>query len=332
MGFNVFVTRLLPPQGMELLKAACDTVDVFPHDRPPTKQEIISAVKGKKRDGLLCLLCDPIDRDVIDALGPTIKGIADYAVGYNNIDVARATELGIPVGNTPGVLTHATADLAWALLFAAARRIVESDKFTRAGKFKGWAPMLHQGGDVTGATLGVVGTGRIGAAFALKSKGFNMKVLYHDPSRNEILEKELGARRVDLDTLLRESDFVSLHVPLVAETLHLINAKKLAMMKPTAFLINTSRGPVVDEAALVDALREKKIAGAALDVYENEPVLTPGLAELDNVVMVAHIGSATTTTRAKMARMAAADLIAMMKGDRPQNCVNPEVYEKKHRT
>jgi lactate dehydrogenase-like 2-hydroxyacid dehydrogenase len=189
--------------------------------------------------------------------------------------------------------------------------------------------MLHRGADVTGATLGVVGAGRIGAAFALKSKGFNMKVLYHDPSRNDTLEKELGAKRVDLDTLLRESDFVSLHVPLVAETRHLISAEKLALMKPTAFLINTSRGPVVDEAALVEALKNKRIAGAALDVYENEPAFAPGLAELDNVVMVAHIGSATTSTRAKMARMAAADLLAMMKGDRPKNCVNPEVYSKK---
>jgi lactate dehydrogenase-like 2-hydroxyacid dehydrogenase len=313
---------------MEMLKAACDTVDVNPHDRPPTKQEIIAAVKGKKRDGLLCLLCDPIDREVIDALGPIVKGIADYAVGYNNIDVARATELGIPVSNTPGVLTHATSDLAWALLFAIARRIVESDKYTRAGKFSGWAPMLHQGADVAGATLGVVGAGRIGTAFALKSRGFDMKILYCDRSRNETLETEIAARRVDLDTLLRESDFVSLHVPLVPETHHLINAEKLALMKPGAFLINTSRGPVVDEAALVAALREKKIAGAALDVYENEPAIAPGLTELDNVVMVAHIGSATTTTRAKMARMAAADLIAMMKGDRPQNCVNPEVYNR----
>jgi lactate dehydrogenase-like 2-hydroxyacid dehydrogenase len=314
---------------MDLLKAACDTLDVFTLDRPPSKREIIDAVKGKKRDGLLCLLCDPIDRDVIDALGPTVKGIADCAVGYNNIDVNRATELGIPVSNTPGVLTHATADLAWALLFAAARRIVESDKFTRAGKFAGWGPMLHRGADVTGATLGVVGAGRIGAAFALKSKGFNMRVLYCDHSRNETLEKELGAKRVDLETLLRESDFVSLHVPLVPETHHLIDAKRLALMKPTAFLINTSRGPVVDEAALVAALKEKRIAGAGLDVYENEPAFAQGLVDLDNVVMVAHIGSATTATRAKMAQMAAADLIAMMKGDRPQNCVNPEVYERK---
>jgi len=329
MGFNVFVTRLIPPEGMEMLKAVCDTLTVNPYDRPLTKQEIIKAVKDKKRDGLLCLLCDPIDREVIEALGPTIKGIANYAVGYNNIDVARATELAIPVSNTPGVLTHATADLAWALLFTAARRIVESDKFTRSGKFDGWAPMLHRGTDVTGSTLGVVGAGRIGTAFALKSKGFGMRVLYCDPSRNEAMEKGVGAKRVDLETLLRESDFVSLHVPLVPETRHMINAERLALMKRTAFLINTSRGPVVDEGALVEALKEKRIAGAGLDVYENEPTFAPGLTELENVVMVAHIGSATTTTRAKMARMAAADLIAMMNGDRPENCVNPKVYKKK---
>lgn len=328
MGFNVFVTRAIPQKGLRLLAEACDALDVNPHDRPLGRQEIIDAVRGKKRDGLLCLLCDPIDAGVMEALGPSCRGIANYAVGCNNIDVAEATRRGIPVANTPGVLTHATADLAWALLFAAARRIVESDGFTRSGSFDGWAPMLHLGADVTGATLGVVGAGRIGTAFALKSRGFEMKVLYHSRSPNETLEREINARRVDLPALLRESDFVSLHLPLTPETRHIIGARELAMMKPTACLINTARGPCVDETALVAALRAKKIAGAALDVYENEPRLAPGLAELDNVVTVAHIGSATVATREKMAEMSALDLIAMMKGGRPRHCVNPQVYEK----
>ncbi len=327
MGFNVFVTRAIPEKGLKTLADVCDTLYVNPHDRPLSRQEIMDAVKGKKRDGLLCLLCDNIDAEVIDALGRTIKGIANYAVGYNNIDINTAARRGIPVTNTPGVLTDATADLGWALLFSVARRIVESDRFTRAGKFDGWAPMLHLGADITGATLGVIGAGRIGTAFALKSKGFGMRVLYCDRSQNETLEREINARRVDLETLLTESDFVSLHVPLTEETHHLIGAKELAMMKRTACLINSARGPVVDEAALLEALKAGTIAGAALDVYENEPEITPGLSEMDNVVMVAHIGSGTVSTRDKMAEMAAADLIAMMKGERPQHCVNPEVYE-----
>ena len=329
MGFNVFVTRTIPEKGMKALAEACDTLDVSPYNRPLERREIIEAVQGKRRDGLLCLLCDGIDDEVIEALGPDIKGIANYAVGYDNIDVAAATERGIPVTNTPGVLTHATADLAWALLFSVARRIVESDGFTRAGKFNGWAPMLHLGADVTGATLGVVGAGRIGTAFALKSRGFGMKVLYYNRSQNETLEREINAKRVDLETLLRKSDFVSLHLPLTDKTRHFIGAGELAMMKPTAYLINTARGPVVDEAALVKALAAGQIAGAALDVYENEPKPAPGLSGLDNVVMVAHIGSATVATRDKMAEMAAADLVAMMKGERPRHCVNPEVYERR---
>ena len=312
---------------MKPLADVCDTLYVNPHDRPLSRQEIMDAVKGKKRDGLLCILCDNIDAEVIGALGRTIKGIANYAVGYNNIDINAAARRCIPVTNTPGVLTDATADLGWALLFSVARRIVESDRFTRAGKFDGWGPMLHLGADITGATLGVIGAGRIGTAFALKSKGFGMRVLYCSHSQNETLEREIKARRVDLETLLAESDFVSLHVPLTEETHHLIGAKELTMMKRTACLINSARGPAVDEAALLEALKAGTIAGAALDVYENEPEITPGLSEMNNVVMVAHIGSGTVSTRDKMAEMAAADLIAMMKGERPQHCVNPEVYE-----
>ncbi|MBM4086523.1 MAG: D-glycerate dehydrogenase, partial [Planctomycetes bacterium] len=276
--------------------------------------------------GVLCLLTDTIDAEVLDA-AKGAKIFANYAVGFNNIDVKAATERGILITNTPGVLTDATADMAWALLFSAARRIVEGDKYTRAGKFKGWSPMLFLGGDITGKTLGIVGAGRIGAAMARRSVGFKMKVLYCDPTRNEELERELGAKQVDMPTLLKESDFVSVHVLLTPATRHLIGEKELGMMKPTGYLINTSRGPVVDEAALVKALEEKKIAGAGLDVYEDEPKLKPGLAKLPNAVIPPHIASATIWTRGKMAEMAATNLVAALKGERPPNLVNPEVLK-----
>jgi lactate dehydrogenase-like 2-hydroxyacid dehydrogenase len=237
-----------------------------------------------------------------------------------------ATERGIPVSNTPGVLTDATAELAWALLLALARHVVQADKFTRAGKFQAWGPMMFLGADVAGKTLGIIGAGRIGTAVALRSRGFGMRVLYNDPVPNPVLEKELSARRVSLEELLRESDFVSVHVGLTPETGHLIGEKEMSLMKPSAYLINTSRGAVVDEKALVKALRSRKIGGAGLDVYEDESHLSRGLAELDNVVLLPHIGSATVATRTKMAMMAAENLLAMLKGERAPDCVNPEVY------
>ncbi len=326
MGFNVYVTRLIPRPGIELLEHECETVEVSPHDRPLTREELLDAVRG--RDGILCLLTDKIDEDVFKA-AEGVKGFANYAVGTDNIDVAKATEYGIPVSNTPGVLTDATAEMAWALLFAVARRVVESDKFNRSGKWEGWGPMQFLGGDVTGTTLGVVGAGRIGTAFAIKSRGFDMNVLYTDVDTNEVLEQTVGARRTGLDNLLRESDFISVHVPLTQDTRHLISAAELDLMKPTAYLINTSRGPVVDEAALVEALRAGTIAGAGLDVYEHEPKLADGLAELDNVVLTPHTASATVATRGRMAEMAAANLLAMMKGEPVPNLVNPEVTRKK---
>ena len=260
---KIFVTRSIPEQGLKLLEKH-HQVEVNPYDRVLTKEEIIKGVKGK--DGLLCLLTDLIDAEVINS-EPKLKMISSYAVGYNNIDVNAATRRGIPVSNTPGVLTDATSDMTWALLFSVARRIVEADKFTRAGKFKGWSPMLMHGQDVTDKTLGVVGAGRIGTAFALKSKGFNMNVLYVDEKKNETLEKEVNAKKVTFDELLKKSDFISLHVPLILSTHHLIGEKELKMMKKNAVLINTSRGPVVDEKALVFALKEKQIFGAGLDVY-----------------------------------------------------------------
>jgi len=321
---NVYITRRIPQQGIDVLTDAGARVEVSPHDRVLAHEELLAAVRG--RDAVLCLLTDPIDAEVIGA-ADRCRIFANYAVGYNNIDVAAATARGIAVTNTPGVLTDATADLAWALLFATARHIVEGDQFTRAGKFHGWAPMLFLGGDISGRTLGIVGAGRIGTAVALRARGFRMRVLYHGTSQNEAIEQAVGAERVGLDTLLRESDFVSLHVSLNESTHHLIGPRELALMKPTATLINTSRGPVVDEVALVEALRQGQIAGAGLDVYEDEPQLTPGLAELPNVVIPPHLGSATVGTRTKMATLAATNVVAMMRGETPPNIVNPEVLQ-----
>jgi len=322
---KIFVTRKIPEPGLKILRKS-HTIEVFPYDRIPTKKEIIKGLKGKA--GLLCLLTDPIDKEVIYS-ELKLKMIANYAVGYNNIDVKTATERGVPVSNTPDVLTDTTAEMAWALLFSIARRTVEGDRFTRAGKFNGWSPMLMLGRDVSNKTLGVVGTGRIGAAFALKSKGFNMNVLYFDENRNVELEQKLDAKKVDLSKLLEESDFVSLHVPLVDVTHHMIGEKELKMMKKDAILINTSRGPVIDEKALVKALKEKWIFGAGLDVYENEPRITEELKKLNNVVIQPHSASATIETRTKMAVVAAENMMAGLKDKIPPNCINPEVFNKK---
>ncbi len=322
---KVFVTREIPTPGLDLLRKEF-TVSVNPYDRVLSKEELMKSVQGK--DGLLCLLTDQVDRDVIYA-EPKLKMIASYAVGYDNIDVSAATERGIPVSNTPGVLTETTAELAWALLFSVARRIVEGDSFTRTGQFKGWAPLLMLGQDATNKTLGIIGAGRIGTAFALKSKGFDMKVIYTDEQRNEQLERELGAKKVPLPKLLKESDYVSIHVPLMKATHHLIGEKELKMMKKTAVLINTARGPIIDEAALIKALKEHWIFGAGLDVYEKEPEISRELKSLDNVVLQPHTGSGTIETRTKMALMAAENLIEGLKGNIPPNCINKEVFLKK---
>ncbi len=306
---KIFVTRKIPEPGLDFLRKYHE-IEVNPQDRVLSKQEIIQGLKGK--DGLLCLLTDIIDKEIIES-EPNLKMIANYAVGYNNIDVKTATKHKIPVSNTPDVLTDTTAEMAWALLFSVARRIVEADRFTRQGKFKGWAPMLMHGQDVTGKTLGVIGTGRIGTAFALKSKGFKMNILYYDQVKNKQIEEELSAKKVELDRLLKESDFISLHVPLLSETHHLIGEKQLKMMKKTAILINTSRGPIVDEQALVKALKNNWIFGAGLDVYEHEPEINKELLKLDNVVLQPHSASATTETRTKMAIMAAENMISRFK-------------------
>lgn len=320
MSFRVFVTRLIPEKGINLLKKFCQTVEINPYDRSLTYDELLHHVKDS--DAILTMLSDEIDARLINETAK-LKVIANYAVGYDNIDIKTATERGIFVTNTPGVLTDSTADMAWALLFSITRRVVEGDKYTRAGKFVGWEPMLLLGGDLVGKTLGIVGAGRIGTAMAMRSMGWLMKVLYTSrSSRNTVLEESLCARRVSLDTLLRESDFVSMHVPLTGETRHIIGAKELSLMKKTAYLINTARGAVIDEEALVNALENKQIAGAGLDVYEEEPKLKPGMKELDNVVLAPHLGSATIETRTRMAVIAAENIISVLKGERPKNCVN----------
>ncbi len=320
MSTNVYVTRRIPDESIRMLEDACDVVDVNPHDRALTRTEFLEAVQG--RDGLLCLLTETVDDEVLDAAAG-VKGVANYAVGFNNIDVDACTRRGIPVSNTPDVLTDTTADLAWALMFSVARRIVEGDRYVRDGKFKGWGPLMLLGDDLTGKTLGIVGGGRIGMATAARAVGFSMPVLYTSRNRHEDIEA-IGAQYRSLDDLLQASDFVSIHVPLMSETTHLIGPRELNLMKSTAYLINTARGPIVDEKALVSALRNGIIAGAGLDVFEREPELEPGLADLDNAVIVPHVGSGTVATRIKMGNKAAINLIAMVKGEEPPDCVNPE--------
>jgi len=323
---RIYVTHAIPEQARDLLCEACLNVELHGEDRNLTREELLRNLAG--HDGALTFLTDRIDAEVI-ARAEGLRVIANCAVGFDNIDVEAATAHGVIVTNTPEVLTEATADFAWALLMAAARRVPEADRFVREGRFRGWEPGLLLGSDLAGKTLAVVGVGRIGAAMARRSKGFGMRVLYVDVQRNEALEQELGARKVDLETAVREADFISLHPPLTPETRHLINAERLAAMKPTAYLVNTSRGPVVDEAALVEALREKRIAGAGLDVFENEPDLAPGLADLDNVVLAPHIASGTVETRTRMVMLAAENVFAAMRGERPPNIVNPEVMERR---
>ncbi|MDN5326007.1 MAG: glyoxylate reductase [Moorella sp. (in: firmicutes)] len=324
--WNVYVTRPVPQPALDLLAGHCD-LEINPEDRVLTRAELLEKVRG--RDGILCLLTDILDDEVFTA-AKGARIFANLAVGFNNVDLEAATRHGIMITNTPGVLTEATADMAWALLFAVARRVVEGDKFTRAGKFKGWGPLLMLGQEITGKTLGVIGAGRIGTAFARKARGFDMKVLYHDVQPSKAFEEATGGQFVDKETLLKEADFVSLHVPLMPSTTHLISTPELKLMKKTAILINTSRGPVVDEKALVKALREKEIWGAGLDVFENEPELAPGLADLENVVLCPHIASATWETRTNMALMAANNLLAALRGELPPQCLNPEVYYRQH--
>ena len=311
---RVFVARRIPDEGLSAIAAACDA-DIWPDELPPPRAELLRRVAGV--DGLLSLLTDRVDDELLDAAGPSLKVVSNFAVGYDNIDVPACTRRGIAVGNTPGVLTETTADLAWALLMAAARRVPEGSRYVRDGRWKTWGPLLLLGPDVHGATLGVVGFGRIGQAVARRASGFGMTVLYYDVTRlPDDVTAPLGAVYTPLDELLARSDFISLHVNLTPDTRHLINERTLGLMKPTAVLVNTSRGPVVDQAALATALRDGTIWAAALDVTDPEPIpMDDPLVGLDNCLIVPHIASASRATRGKMAAMAAANLIAGVRGE-----------------
>jgi glyoxylate reductase len=316
---KVFVTARLPGDVMAKIEQE-HSIEAHCEDRPIGRDELLAGMKGK--EGLLCTITDRIDQEILDH-APGLRAIANNGVGFDHIDIEAATRRGIPVSNTPGVLTDSTADLTFALILAVARRVVEGDKLTRSGKFKFWAPFYFLGQDVSGKTLGIVGFGRIGRAVAKRAGGFDMKVLYYSrnpPQKDE--DKRLGVCHTPLDALLKESDFVSLHVPLRPETRHLISKRELSLMKSSACLINTARGPIVDEKSLVEALRQGQIGAAGLDVYENEPELSPGLTELDNVVLMPHSGSATIETRTRMSVMAADNLLAALRGQRPPNCLN----------
>ena len=317
---KIYITRMVPDAGIKILKDNGYEVAVNPEDRVLTKEELIAALKDQNYDALFCLLTDKIDGEVMDAFGPQLKIIANMAVGFDNINAADAKKHGIMITNTPGVLTNTVAEHTFTLMLSIAHRISEADKFTRAGKYIGWAPMLMLGSDLSGKTLGVVGLGRIGSRVAHHGvKGFEMKVLYYDVNRNEEFEKEFGAVFVSLDDLLKQSDFVSIHVPLLPATRHLINAEKLKLMKLTSYLVNTSRGPVIDEAALAKALADKTIKGAALDVFEFEPAINPDLIKLDNVILTPHIASATEETRSKMSALAATNIVEALEGRIPPN-------------
>lgn len=310
---RVFVSRVIPAAGLDRIREQCD-VDVWPEQMPPPYEVLLERVKGV--DGLLCLLTDRIDANLMDAAGPQLKVISQLAVGYDNIDLAAAAERGIPVGHTPGVLTEATADLAFALLLAAARRIVEGVNYIKAGEWKTWEPETLLGADLTGATLGIIGLGRIGRAMIRRASGFDMRLIAHDPSASSEAAAALGVSLVSLDTLLVESDFVSVHTPLTDATRHLINAEALRRMKRTAILINTARGPIVDQQALYAALKEGQIAHAALDVTDPEPIPADDpLLTLPNITIVPHIGSASVRTRNRMAEIAAENLLAGLRGD-----------------
>lgn len=337
---KIFVTRRIPNRGINMLKAKSYEVVVSPHDRVLAKDELVAFLRNDRYDAVLCLLTDKIDAEVLDAAGKQCKIFANYAVGFDNIDLNAARERGIMVTNTPGVLTDTVAEHTFALLLAIAHRIAESDRFTRAGKYKGWEPELLLGTDVSHKTLGIIGLGRIGLRVAHHAaRGFDMKILYHDSKRNDKFEKELeyvpslasseeaklgtsqAEYREDIDNVFREADFVSIHVPLTSNTRHLVNAERLGLMKPTAYLINTSRGPIVDEQALAYALRNGVIKGAAIDVFENEPQINPDLLGLENVILTPHTASATEETRQKMSELAAQNIIAALEGRTPSNQV-----------
>ena len=323
---SILICRLLPEEAVARARSRAE-VDLHEADRPLGRTELIARLNG--RQGLVCLITDAIDAPLLAAC-PDLKVVANVAVGFNNIDVAEATKRGVVVTNTPDVLTETTADFAWTLLMATARRVVEADRYVREGKFTQWEFMLLLGGDIHGKTLGIIGFGRIGRAMARRARGFDMRVLYQDAvAADPATERELRATRTDTATLLRESDFVTLHTPLLAETQHLINTQTLKTMKKTAYLVNASRGPVVDEAALAQALKDGWIAGAGIDVFEREPEVHPALMGLPNAVLAPHIASASSDTRLKMANLAVDNCLAVLEGKTPPTPVNPEVLARR---
>jgi len=317
---KVLITKPVFPEAMEFLKSQV-SIDANLEDRVLSRQELIAGLQGKQ--GAVTLLTDIIDRDVLESI-PDVRIICNIAVGYNNVDIEHASRLGILVTNTPGVLTETTADFAWTLLMAAARRIVEGDSFARSGQWKAWGLQMLLGNDVFGKTLGIVGFGRIGQAVARRAMGFSMNIQYYDSQPVPPEAVPPGVHVVTLDQLLSTSDFISVHVPLMPETTHLLNDRTFAMMKSNCVVVNTARGPVVDEKALARALESGKIAAAGLDVFEREPQIEPALLGLQNVVLAPHIASASRETRLKMCMMAAENLVAGLKGERPPNLVNPE--------
>lgn len=346
---KIFVTRNIPNRGLDILKAKRYELRVNPEDCVLSKEELIVALKQDVYDAVLCLLTDKIDNDVFDSAGKQCKIFANYAVGFDNVDLKAAQEKGIMITNTPGVLTNTVAEHAFALILCIAHRMAEADRFTRTGKYTGWAPMMLLGHDVSGKTLGIVGLGRIGSRVAHHAAaGFDMNILYYDVKRNEEFEKELINRvilsgsegsqdslatsqndtqgrivefRENPDDIFREADYISIHVPLLPTTKHMVDARVLSLMKKSAYLVNTSRGPIVDEVALVEALHNNIIAGAALDVYEHEPTLAAGLADLENVILTPHIASATEETRQAMSELAARNIIEALEGRTPPNLV-----------
>ena len=324
--FSVFVTRQIPAPGQQMVEDYCDA-EVWRGDLPPPRDLVLKQTGN--RDGILSLLTTPIDKAVMDRAGPGLKVISNYAVGFDNVDVAEATRRGIPVGHTPDVLTDTTADFAFALLMATARRVVEGDQYVRAGKWQTWGPTLLLGQDIAGATLGILGFGRIGRGMARRGSGFGMRTVFYDDyiADDDPSIAEMGVEKVGLDQLLQESDFVSIHTPLTPETHHLLNAEAFAKMKPTAIVINTARGPLIDAEALYTALSTGQILYAGLDVTDPEPIPQDSpLLELDNIVIAPHIASASVVTRSKMAEMAAQNLIAGLEGRRIPHCANPDVY------
>lgn len=324
---KVFITRPIFDETVAILRKETNLQGNF-DDRVLSKSELMDSLG--EVDGVITLVTDAVDREVLHA-APRLRVVANFGVGVNNVDLKAATELGIMVTNTPGVLTETTADLAWALLMAAARRIAESDRFVRSRSFHAWGPTMMLGHDVFGKTMGLIGFGRIGQAVARRARGFGMRILFCAAGPHEDMVKHLGVVPASLEDIYRQSDFISLHVPLVSNTHHLLDDHAFAAMKSNCIVVNTSRGPVVDEKALVRALKAGKIAGAALDVFENEPQIEPELFEMQNVVLAPHIGSASYETRYKMSSMTAENLLAVLKGLRPPNLVNTEVWDHRRR-